>query len=90
MKSNNDLSFLIDKYLDQKKNKKIFFDRINRFNIFKVRTIINNLKKNLFNLSKKRNKNLIIGILLERNVYYLISIFACWQSGATIIPLNKN
>jgi D-alanine--poly(phosphoribitol) ligase subunit 1 len=90
MKSNNDLSFLIDKYLDQKKNKKIFFDKINQFNIFKVRTIINNIKKNLFKLSKKRNKNLIIGILLERNVYYLISIFACWQSGATIIPLNKN
>ena len=38
---------------------------------------------------KKKKKNLIIGILVERNVYYLLSIFACWKSGSTIIPLTK-
>ncbi len=89
-KTNNDLSNLVDSYLDRNKNKKIFYDKTNQFNIEKVKNIINNITKNLYKLSKKKKKNLIIGILLERNIYYLISIFACWKAGATIVPLNKN
>jgi len=90
MKSNNDLSILVDKYLNQKKNKKIFYDKDNQLNLFDAKILINIIKNNLFVLSKKRKKNLIIGILVERNVHYLLSIFACWKSGSTIIPLNKS
>ena len=90
MKSNNDISDLVDKYVNQKKNKTILYDKINQFDGPKVKNIINNFQKNLIKLTKNKDRNLIVGILLERNVYYLISIFSCWKAGATIVPLNKN
>lgn len=90
MKSNNDISNLIDKYINQKKNKIILYDKINKLKGPKVKKIIRNFQNNLLSLTKSKDRNLIVGILLERNVYYLISIFACWKSGATIVPLNKN
>jgi len=52
-KTNNDLSNLVDSYLDRNKNKKIFYDKTNQFNIEKVKNIINNITKNLYKLSKK-------------------------------------
>ena len=88
MKSNNDISNLVDKYINQKKNKIILYDKKNQFDGPKVQNILSNLK-NLIRLTKNKDRNLIVGILLERNVYYLISIFACWKTGATIVPLNK-
>ena len=90
MKNNNYLAILINRYLDQPKNKKIFSDKNCQLDIEQVKNHINHFSKNLYKLSKKKKKNLIIGIFLERNVYYLISIFACWITGATIVPLNKN
>ncbi len=89
MKNNNDLAKLINKYLKQSKKKKIFLDKEKELNAEEIRKYTNNLASNLYHLSLRKKKNLIIGILLERNVFYLISIFACWLSGATIVPLNK-
>ena len=89
MKSNNDISNLVDKYINQKKNKIILYDKKNKFDGPKVKNILSNFQKNLIRLTKNNNRNLIVGILLDRNVYYLISIFACWKTGATIVPLNK-
>ena len=89
MKSNNDISNLVDKYLNQKKNKIILDNKKNKFDGPKVKNILSNFQKNLIRLTKNNNRNLIVGILLDRNVYYLISIFACWKTGATIVPLNK-
>ena len=56
MRSNNDLSILVDKYLNQKKNKKIFYDKDNQLNLFDAKILINIIKNNLFVLSKKRKK----------------------------------
>lgn len=90
MKTNNDLSKLIDNYLRKNKNKTVFFDNLKQLSGFQTQKIIDNFVKNLFKLSLKKKKNLVIGLYLDRNINYLISIFACWKAGATIIPLNKS
>ena len=89
MKTNNDLSKLISEYFDQNENKIIFYDKTNQIEIRQAKKIIKNITNNLYKYSKIKKKKLIIGILLDRNVYYLLSIFACWELGATIVPLNK-
>jgi acyl-coenzyme A synthetase/AMP-(fatty) acid ligase len=90
MKTNNDLSKLIDNYLRKNKNKTVFFDNLKQLSGFQTQKIIDNFVKNLFKLSLKKKKKLVIGLYLDRNINYLISIFACWKAGATIIPLNKS
>lgn len=90
MRNNNDLAKLINKYLTQSEKKNIFFDKKKIFKVKEIRKYTNTLAKSLYLLSLKKKKNLIIGIFLERNVFYLISIFACWLAGATVVPLNKS
>ena len=51
MKSNNDISNLVDKYINQK-NKIILYDKKNKFDGPKVKNILSNFQKNLIRLTK--------------------------------------
>lgn len=56
MKTNNDLSKLIDNYLRKNKNKTVFFDNLKQLSGFQTQKIIDNFVKNLFKLSLKKKK----------------------------------
>ncbi len=74
----------INKLLD---NKQFYLADVNQsINNSQYKNIINCLSTEI---SKQyTNKQLSVVILLERNIYYLASMFATWKSNSYFIPLN--
>lgn len=65
MKTNNDLSKLIDNYLRKNKNKTVFFDNLKQLSGFQTQKIIDNFVKNLFKLSLKKKKKFSYWIIFR-------------------------
>jgi amino acid adenylation domain-containing protein len=78
----------LNEYINNLLNNNSFFMADDNGKYNELNNIVNNISYKLY--QKYEGKQLSVVILLDRNVYYIASMFAIWRVGSYFIPLNTS